>query len=734
MKYVRLIGLLLLITMGTLLAQSRILMLGNSITAGVGSTSGTGFRQMLYDQLESYNYDFEFVGPSGSEDHLKGYFIPGVQIGQFYYGPGGTAQFNVSNVLNAYRPNIVMIHLGTNDLYTDDSIGPYSVDSGTTFEDTTICGRLAYLCAKILEWHNGIQDTCVQMLFVSAIVPRLGEERRCLGFYNTVYYNIDSDSRMGRIPSISPNTFRTIDQFNSFDISTMISPDSIHPNDTGYENMANVYGNYWRNFPLQYFSLSNLEYTGKKTGDQIQIGVRILKGTGAAFNGMEVRFKVEEGPVTFTTPSQFEYTTAEGIAEKTILVTGEGVARITATVKSTINKSITFTVWSQDHVFVQGEVAYVAENQAVPNTVIEWVEGAESVDTTDASGLFGASRIPLNEDFTIRPWKEQWSDVTPSSILSYDASLVARHSVGLEILSSNAQQAGDVNTDGFVDMMDALYIGRYAVGMTSPGSVHIGEWTFSPETQAHGAAIDTVTFPVFTAMLTGDVKGGWQSSAPKINPGLWEITPVPEQYGDTLSVQLLITEADWLSTDFSYHYDPTSLKFLSIDKSAGLDGFQLLHKSSISGEGRVALFGINPARGNMVDLRFLVLNPDEPAQILFDPLYIETTRMNPTQVVVNPESSAHPVQLVLHPNYPNPFNASTVLSYSLEKSGKVRLDVQNTLGQQVACLIEGHLEAGSHSIHWNGTDDHGQAVPSGVYILTLQTQAQRLVRKINLIR
>ena len=734
MKNVRVIGIQLLVLTGTLLAQSRILMLGNSITKGIGSTSGVGFRQMLYDRLDSYNYDFEFVGPSGSEAHLKGYFIPGASIGQFYSGPGGTGEYNVATILNTYRPNIVMIHLGTNDLYTDDLPGPYSLDNGTTFEDTTICGRLAYLCSKIMEWHNGIQDTCVQMLFVSAIIPKLGDERRCLGFYNTVYYNIDSDSKLGRIPSIPTGTFRTLDQFNSFNTSTMMSPDSIHPNDAGYAHMADVYGNYWMYFPLQYFAVSDLEFTGKKTGDQVSIGVRILKGIGTPFTGGEVRFKVEEGPVEFTVPGQIVTTDANGIANKTLRINGEGVSRISASVKSTINKTITFTIWSQDHVFAQGEVGYIAENRAVPNTVIEWVEGVVNVDTTDASGRFGASRLPIAQDFTIRPWKARWSDVTPSTILAYDASLVARHSVGLETLSSEAQQAGDVNSDGSVDMMDALYIGRCVVGITLPGSVHIGEWTFSPETQFHEATVDSVTFPAFTAMLTGDVKGGWQSAASKPDQGPWKVTAECTQVEDTLSVQLAISESEWISTDLSYQYDPSVLKMISVNQDASLDEFQLLHNTSGSGEGRIALFGLHPAQNQAIDMRFELLCDNLPVQIQFDPIFVETAHMDPVQINLDPKQSTKPVRSTLFPNYPNPFNARTRIRYTLAESGTVRLEVRNALGQKVALLQEGHFEAGPHTLYWDGITERGQDAPSGVYILTLETVSQRLVRKINLIR
>ncbi|MDD3097849.1 MAG: FlgD immunoglobulin-like domain containing protein, partial [Candidatus Cloacimonetes bacterium] len=67
-------------------------------------------------------------------------------------------------------------------------------------------------------------------------------------------------------------------------------------------------------------------------------------------------------------------------------------------------------------------------------------------------------------------------------------------------------------------------------------------------------------------------------------------------------------------------------------------------------------------------------------------------------------------QLALMQNYPNPFNPSTTITYALPKSGKVRLDIYNLKGQLVNTLVNQDMEAGIHSVVWNGTDKNKRAV------------------------
>ncbi len=79
-----------------------------------------------------------------------------------------------------------------------------------------------------------------------------------------------------------------------------------------------------------------------------------------------------------------------------------------------------------------------------------------------------------------------------------------------------------------------------------------------------------------------------------------------------------------------------------------------------------------------------------------------------------------PDKYALSQNYPNPFNPTTNLEYQLPKPGRVQLTIYNTLGQKVIRLVNDLREAGNHTVFWNGRDQHGNSVPSGVYHYRLE--------------
>ena len=92
---------------------------------------------------------------------------------------------------------------------------------------------------------------------------------------------------------------------------------------------------------------------------------------------------------------------------------------------------------------------------------------------------------------------------------------------------------------------------------------------------------------------------------------------------------------------------------------------------------------------------------------------------------------ALPAQFALGPNYPNPFNPSTIIPYQLAASAAVRLEVFNLLGQRIATLVDGERPAGFHTATWHATDGAGRAVGAGVYIYRMtvgvESQTGRMV-------
>ena len=88
-----------------------------------------------------------------------------------------------------------------------------------------------------------------------------------------------------------------------------------------------------------------------------------------------------------------------------------------------------------------------------------------------------------------------------------------------------------------------------------------------------------------------------------------------------------------------------------------------------------------------------------------------------------------PKDLFLGKNYPNPFNPSTTISFGLPKTADVKLSVFNIVGQEVAVLINGNLQAGQYKATWDGVNSNGITVSSGLYFMKLQTGSSHLIQK-----
>jgi hypothetical protein len=85
--------------------------------------------------------------------------------------------------------------------------------------------------------------------------------------------------------------------------------------------------------------------------------------------------------------------------------------------------------------------------------------------------------------------------------------------------------------------------------------------------------------------------------------------------------------------------------------------------------------------------------------------------------------------LRLEGNYPNPFNPSTTIRYTLGVDSPVSVRVYNMLGQEIATLVDGFKKAGEQSVVWHGVNNVGQAVSSGLYLYRIQVGNTVMTKK-----
>jgi hypothetical protein len=112
--------------------------------------------------------------------------------------------------------------------------------------------------------------------------------------------------------------------------------------------------------------------------------------------------------------------------------------------------------------------------------------------------------------------------------------------------------------------------------------------------------------------------------------------------------------------------------------------------------------------------------------------YAASIVARPTSVELQPTET--PANFALERNYPNPFNVSTTIRFSLPAREMVRLTLYDLAGQQVVTLVRDARQAGTHTVTWDGMDDRGRALASGVYLCRLQADDQREARKLLLLR
>lgn len=113
--------------------------------------------------------------------------------------------------------------------------------------------------------------------------------------------------------------------------------------------------------------------------------------------------------------------------------------------------------------------------------------------------------------------------------------------------------------------------------------------------------------------------------------------------------------------------------------------------------------------------------------------YIDDVRLESDYVGID-EQTAIPSVYSLS-NYPNPFNPNTRISFSLPENSKISLEIYNVKGQRVKTLVNRtDYQAGNHNIQWDGKDDNGSSIASGVYFYKLQSTHKTLVNKMLLMK
>nr|MBC8179611.1 T9SS type A sorting domain-containing protein [candidate division KSB1 bacterium] len=179
----------------------------------------------------------------------------------------------------------------------------------------------------------------------------------------------------------------------------------------------------------------------------------------------------------------------------------------------------------------------------------------------------------------------------------------------------------------------------------------------------------------------------------------------------------------------SLNHSETSTSEVRASKK--LAGFEM---GSVQKENRHNLVLYSLSGSRMADLQEIInikggqnINVDEvvACNAQGKPLSIEVIDMAHVEI---------PKKFVLCQNYPNPFNPITRIKYGLPNAAQVKISIYNLLGQYVRTLTEGMKESGYHEIIWDGKNEAGQLVSSGLYFYRIKANAFVETKKLLLVR
>lgn len=118
---------------------------------------------------------------------------------------------------------------------------------------------------------------------------------------------------------------------------------------------------------------------------------------------------------------------------------------------------------------------------------------------------------------------------------------------------------------------------------------------------------------------------------------------------------------------------------------------------------------------------------------IFEKWELLSATINGQQIPSAVIESAKPIQFVLQ-NFPNPFNSSTTITFTIPSDTPATLAIYSISGQKVRELMNGTQSAGTHSAIWNGRDERGNPVSSGIYFARLETGKQAQIRKMLIVK
>ena len=287
-------------------------------------------------------------------------------------------------------------------------------------------------------------------------------------------------------------------------------------------------------------------------------------------------------------------------------------------------------------------------------------------------------------------------------VTAYDAALTLQFAVGLATPTDAERLAADMNGDGNIGADDAILILRIAAGLTAPGVDPIldnGGMITIALAEAYGVARESVTVPL-TVDDISSVAGG----------------------------------------DICIIYDDTMLRV--VDISFGPE-MMLVSNATEPGILRMSFVGVEELKSEtLARIQFDMLADDAltlriRSADLYNPEALPLISGNIDRRII--PQAIPPERSALLQNFPNPFNPDTWIPYHLREDSEVVIRIFDMKGELVREFDLGLKSAGLHvnrdrAVHWDGTNNAGETVASGVYFYSISAGDFAAVKKLTVLR
>ena len=215
--------------------------------------------------------------------------------------------------------------------------------------------------------------------------------------------------------------------------------------------------------------------------------------------------------------------------------------------------------------------------------------------------------------------------------------------------------------------------------------------------------------------------------------------------GETYTIQVIGRNTTNVRAYFiNLNYATDALTFAGIAKGDFLEtdtySFPVIGNETVGLANAVYGDRVFSGDGLLAEVRFTALRDGmfTPDMLGFERISIVNSDFMRESIVMNEPASISendaPVSFGLDQNFPNPFNPTTTISFSVPDNGNMTLKVYDILGRHVRTLVDGTYSAGNYNIVWDATDMNGDMVSVGVYFYTIQSGNHRATKRMLLLK